>query len=512
MTQAQRYVDWRQIGRGGHANVFRVFDNKLDRDVAIKLLNERARENKRLVEGMAREVKISRDLYHPCICPIYDLYEGAEGTGIVMKLLEGTDLGHWLARNKGNILPTAPQRLHLLTRLTEALAVAHTTIVHRDLKPTNVFLLNGDITSPVIMDFGISAMVSLDVGDICGTPRYMAPEQYEAPETTNNRSDLFALGIMAYELFTDHTPPTSNRDILKTEKPARVPLDRIVPPSTYCPVVPPGLDYLILHLMAYEQKDRPASAAEVLEVLRGCELRSPDVIAGRGLQFAGERVSIPGGFDYLGSPPTATNASEKPAKRVGLSPFLIDAVPVTNGQYQAFVQATGYPPPPFAGDSVFGRADHPVVGVSFEDAETFAKWAGGRLPTEAQWERAARGGTAFAEYPWGDEPPGLTRANIDGVWKSTTPVNALPNGRNAYGLWDMCGNVWEWCLDAFDPRFYKSLASNCQDPVNDRPDGPRTIRGGSFQSFASMGRCAFRGSAEASERRPDLGFRLVFQM
>ncbi|OHC76334.1 MAG: hypothetical protein A3G18_08855 [Rhodospirillales bacterium RIFCSPLOWO2_12_FULL_58_28] len=510
MPTAGRFTEWRQIGKGAHGVVHGAFDNKLECEVAIKLLNKQARENRRLVEGMRREVVISRQLRHPNICPIHDIYEGPEGVGIVMDLIEGIDLKEWSAAHKGQMSATAPERLNLLIRVCEALVVAHSCIVHRDLKPANIFLKNGDIGKPVIMDFGISVLGGLGDGEISGTPRYMAPEQYTAPGAVDQRCDLFALGIIAYELFTGNVPPNSLRNVMKTKEPPRIPLEDIDPPSVFCPVIPPVLDRLILQLTAYERADRPSSADEALSVLRRVILKSPDVTPGAGAAYERKRVAVPGGTDYLGSPPTSANANEKPPRRVKLSPFLIDACPVSNRDYMTFIRATGRPLPPLAGHPEFGRENHPVVSVTFEEAGIFAVWAGGKLPTEAQWERAARGGVRFAEYPWGQDAPQPSQANINNVWRATSPVDAHPSGRNPFGIWDMCGNVWNWCADVFDAAFYRSLENDCVDPINNAPTGPRSLRGGSYQSFSGMGRCAFRSCADPGERRSDIGFRLVY--
>lgn len=509
MDAEDRFIDWRRLGSGAHAVVYQAYDQELRCDVAIKLLNEEARIDPNLVAGMRQEVLISRQLRHPNICPIHDIYEGPRGVGIVMDVLSGCDLRDWLKKNKGHTLKSAGQRLDLIKTITETLAVAHQGIVHRDLKPSNIFLIGGDISHPVIVDFGISVMgEQADLG-ICGTPKYMAPEQYETPDKIDLRSDLFSLGIMAYEILTDRIPPNSLRFILKTRQVPRMKLEDIQPPSKYCPVIPPSLDRLIIQMMAYSLADRPSSAAEVLSVLRGLEMKSSEIQKGREDKL--NPIKIPGGVGYLGSPPSGPNSNEKPAKRVKLSPFEISATPITNMQYKEYVTAVGVPPSPLSNDPVFGQDDHPVVGITKTEADEYSVWAGGRLPTEAEWERAARGARKFAEYPWGDAPPKPTQSNIDGVWKATSPVMAHPLGKNDFGLWDMCGNVWEWCADAYDPEFYRTLKNDVLNPLNSNQSMFQVIRGGSFESFAGMGRCAFRGNAEMTERRSDIGFRIVYE-
>lgn len=494
--------------------VYRVLDTELQYDVAIKLLKSEvlssAENRAAMLKSLRSEVLISRKLRHEYICPVHDLYDGPEGIGVIMDIVAGGELRDWMNKHKGQLNATAQQRLDLLRKLTEALCVAHTLIVHRDLKPPNIFLRNGDINQPVIMDFGF-AVVGAHVGkddSLAYTPKYMAPEQYEAPDTVDRRADLFALGIMAYELFTDCLPPNSLKDILRSRKPPRIPLEMIEPPSRFCPRVPPALDRLILQLTAYDPAQRIQSAEDLRAALHGIRLVE-DIGGGGGPRE--NRVLVPGGDYYLGSrAATSAYKNEWPGKRITLTPFLIDAYPVTNRDYARFARDHGYPTPPLFDHPMFNGDDQPVVGVSHTDALTFARWVGGTLPSEAQWECAARAGTAFAEYPWGNEPPTPARANINGIAQATTPVTAFPAGRTPHGLWDMCGNVWEWCGDVYDEGFYRAIPMGAMNPVNQRPSGPRSLRGGSFQGFATQGRCAFRSHAQPDERRNDIGFRVVY--
>ena len=509
MTPEERYTDWKEIGQGAFGSVQKVFDRLLGRTVAIKLLKPEHTANRDLVAALYREVGISRDLRHPCICPIHDVYQGARGVGTVMDLINGIELSKWCRENGGRLLDTAAVRLDLLRKLTDALVVAHTRIVHRDLKPDNIFLLEGDPERPVIMDFGTAVVGSAsEDGLVAGTPRYMAPEQWEAPDRVDQRSDLFALGIIAYELFTDRLPPTSLKGIMRTRQPPRVNLAEVIKPSACCAALPASLDRVILQLMAYNQIDRPQSAREVLKSLDAVVLGSGDV-SGLG---AGEHdaVALPGGTFHLGARGGEAVNHEKPLRQVVLSPFRIGRHPVTVREYRAFVESTGYAIPPLLDDPRFGLPNHPVVGVAFADALAYARWAGGTLPTEAQWEYAAKGGRDHSLYPWGDEPPTVALANIDNVSPATSPVDGCPAGRNPFGLLDLCGNVWEWCLDGWSAGFYRTLANGCRDPFNEPVDETRVLRGGGFDSFANQGRCSARFQLPAKTRGRSIGFRLVF--
>jgi formylglycine-generating enzyme required for sulfatase activity len=160
-----------------------------------------------------------------------------------------------------------------------------------------------------------------------------------------------------------------------------------------------------------------------------------------------------------------------PVHTVYLDDFYIDVYEVTNAQYKKFMEEKGHRAPPFWNDSQYNLPNHPVVGVNWHDAVAYAKWAGKQLPTEAQWEKAARGGLVGKRYVWGDSPtPPQGAGNLadeaakrafpswtvfegyDDGYARTAPVGSFsPNG---YGVHDMAGNVWEWCLDEVDVIFY----------------------------------------------------------
>jgi formylglycine-generating enzyme len=171
--------------------------------------------------------------------------------------------------------------------------------------------------------------------------------------------------------------------------------------------------------------------------------------------------------------------------------------------------------------SILDRPDHPVVHVSWNDAKAYCLWSGTRLPTEAEWEMAARGGLKQAIFPWGDEltPAGENRCNIwqgkfpnlntaeDG-FIGTAPVHAYePNG---YGLHNVAGNVWEWCEDTFSPRYHQ--VTTAEDPFHGSALPKRSLRGGSFlchDSYCNRYRVAARGSNTPNSSASNIGFRVV---
>ncbi|MGA2263456.1 MAG: SUMF1/EgtB/PvdO family nonheme iron enzyme [Acidobacteriota bacterium] len=199
----------------------------------------------------------------------------------------------------------------------------------------------------------------------------------------------------------------------------------------------------------------------------------------------------------------------KPVHKVSVDPFFIDKYEVTNRQYGEFMKATQHEKPAYWEDSRFNAPDQPVVGMSWYDAVAYCACAGKRLPTEAEWETAARGGLEGKKYPWGDDgPEGRAAYGMDSnVGKPATVGTFKPNG---YGLFDMAGNVWEWCADRFDENYYrKSPDRNPQGPLWGKE---RTVRGGSWSLNDAFYvnttiTCAVRNGCDPSAKHFVIGFR-----
>jgi formylglycine-generating enzyme required for sulfatase activity len=252
---------------------------------------------------------------------------------------------------------------------------------------------------------------------------------------------------------------------------------------------------------------------------------------------------------------------EGPVHAVSVSAFSIDATSVTNAEFARFVADSGYATEAetFGFSAVFhlavaapreaimgpaagtpwwygvygadwrhpggpdsdldGLADHPVVHVTWNDAQAYCSWAGRALPTEAQWECASRGGQAGQRYPWGDE---LDRPNHCNIWQGRFPAeNTLEDGflttapvhtfqPNGYGLWQTIGNVWEWCADWWDPRYYTT--GPVVDPAGPADGQQRAMRGGSYlchDSYCNRYRNAARSSNTPDSSMGNAGFRTV---
>ena len=278
-------------------------------------------------------------------------------------------------------------------------------------------------------------------------------------------------------------------------------------------------------------------------------------------------VGLPGGTFVMGTDnPVFRIDGEGPSRRVGVEAFKVDPFAVTNAWFAAFVAETGYlteaerwgwsfvffsflpdggtglerPPgaewwrkvhgatwrrPEGPGSSIAGRGNHPVVHVSWNDATAFAAWAGGRLPTEAEWEYAAQGGQAGARYPWGNAEPGDEGPFPCNIWQGkfpdrnsghdgfvgTAPVDAF--APNPFGIHQMAGNVWEWCADNFRVRSIRRDLKE-RDAIS-RAGSQKVMKGGSYlchASYCHRYRIAARTGSPPDSTTGHAGFRVVFDV
>ena len=219
-------------------------------------------------------------------------------------------------------------------------------------------------------------------------------------------------------------------------------------------------------------------------------------------------VYVPPGPFTMGGRDEDSPRNEQPAHTVHLTGYYIGKTPVTNQEYREFVQCTGYRAPIHWQRGTFptGMGKHPVTNVTWRDACAYAAWRGAKLPTEAEWEKAARG-TDERPYPWGGRFTEGERCNASGLIGTTTPVDEFPEGRSFYEAWDMAGNVYEWCADHYDEEYY-------HDSPATNPPGPEggqegTIRGGSYQETRAALRTTHRAGAAEGVARDTIGFRVA---
>ena len=208
---------------------------------------------------------------------------------------------------------------------------------------------------------------------------------------------------------------------------------------------------------------------------------------------------------------------EYPERRISLDAFYMDIYEVTNGRYLEFVKATGHRIPEHPRDKTLtlwqGNSvadifkDHPVINVDWFDADAYCTWAGKRLPTEAEWERAARG-TTGRRFPWGNAEPTRKLANYLNQWRhgaGLEPVGGHPQGASPEGVQDLEGNVWEWVADWYDARYYETGPS--QNPKGPPAGTRKVIRGSGWESEAPLLRSAHRLNSDPYNRNHSLGFR-----
>ena len=224
------------------------------------------------------------------------------------------------------------------------------------------------------------------------------------------------------------------------------------------------------------------------------------------------QVFIPDGSFRMGGMDSNTDPDELPPHSVTISAFWMDKLEVTNGMYMLCVQAGACEPPTFFNSEQHEKyfnteefSDYPIISVTWGDANDYCAWAGKRLPTEAEWEYAARG-TDFRVFPWGDERPDTSRANFDRKINDVTRVGSFPAGASPFGVLDMSGNVWEWISDYYSADAYSvSVGANPSGPLAAVGAGERhVIRGGSYQDVENDIRLANRGYSSGPDLNADM--------
>jgi formylglycine-generating enzyme required for sulfatase activity len=215
-----------------------------------------------------------------------------------------------------------------------------------------------------------------------------------------------------------------------------------------------------------------------------------------------EMVLVPAGEFWMGS---EDDSRETPPHRIYLDAFYIDTYEVNNVLYRRFMETTGRAAPLYWSDAKWNSASQPVVGVSWYDADAYCKWAGKRLPTEAEWEKAARG-TDGRKFPWGETWDSSRANSRESKLDRTVAVGSYPGGVSPFGAYDMAGNVWEWVADWYDDAYYKRGPDH-------NPHGPdsgglhKVLRGGSWLNLPPSLRTTNRNQATPVYRSQYIGFR-----
>jgi len=586
-----RYQILERLGEGGMATVYKAYDTRLEREVAIKVIRREAfppDEMEMLLKRFERESKSLGRLSHPNIVGVID-YGDFEGLPyLVMEYLSGGSLKDRL----GNPMPWR-EAIQLILPIAYALDYVHDhSIINRDIKPSNILMT--DKGQPMLTDFGLVKLFGekekdatnlTSSGTGLGTPDYMAPEQWTGDPTV--QSDLYSLGVVLYEMITGHRPYTADTPagVLLKQATEALPL-----PKIYVPDLPRDVESVLLKVLAKSPADRYAGMSifieEMQNLLAGREVAASTIKTSRlreqmtgkvdrkqnAALLSAQKKALPifaiaaagffillvalgGGYFLLTTPgilsplptptklvlpppteipptqeiilptvtpteaatalPTETSApveikdiknvpmrlipageftmgsddtgdvGSRPAHTAYVDAFYMDKFEVSNEMYDACVYAVDCRRPQQGGSATRNTyfsnpvfANYPALYVDWKMANAYCEWRGARLPTEAEWEKAARG-TDARLYPWGNQEPDCSLANRVGCVADTTPVDQHEKGQSIYGVYGLSGNVWEWTSTLFKKYPYDA-ADGREDPDK---LGERIARGGSWHVF-----------------------------
>jgi len=539
----------RKLGEGGMGVVWLAYDPALQRDVAVKVLPPEYAKNEHYLKRFLREARAAAKLNHPHTVTIYQVGTDGATVYLAMELVDGLSLDKAVESGR-------PMEWREATRAIRdaaaGLAAAHEIgLVHRDVKPVNLMRTVKGVTK--VVDFGLVRALAADTqltqqGAFLGTPSYMAPEQWLGQEA-DARSDLYLLTCAYYNLLTGQAPYQAPTGVALGYQHRYEPFPD---PRQLVPDLPPAICPILERGAAKEPADRFQTAAELiadLDELLAAKVTGPLAPAGNLLgtvkpdipalavrlgQGVGDRVQrlvverkmpmvaslpsvitnaigmklamIPAGEFLMGSPHSAMDADrdEKPRHRVRITrPFYLGVTPVTQQQWVAVM---GSNPSHFMGSK------NPVEQISWDECQRFLETLNAkfgdrgtkyRLPTEAEWEYACRAGST-TRYYFGDDDSALGEY----AWYNANSGNTThPVGEkkpNAWGLYDMHGNVWQWCHD-----WYGGYAdSRTDDPTESATGSLRVLRGGGWFNGAGCCRSASRGRDGPGVRLSYLGLRV----
>ena len=491
---ADRYTIESPLGRGGMGVVYRAFDALIEEEVALKFMHPSTLRTQRGQQMFIKEAQVARRLRHENIVAVHDVSSTSEGVlYLSMEYLQGVSLRQFLRKRRSmRRLMEVRLAIELTLQVLAALEHAHRTVVHRDLKPENVMLLPGEKVK--VLDFGLAIVA--EEGDshasgskqVIGTTAYAAPEQ-KLHQSVDFRADLYTVGLLLHELLT-----------------LRTPIDEPVTVMGARTDVAPSIIQILDKALVPEKELRWQSAREFREALKSAYDESYRAITVTELQTEeGKTIStekmvyFEGGSFLMGNDEVR---EEAPQFETHVDPFFLDTYPVTCEEYGTFLAATGHPEPKFWRDPELNGPRQPVTGVTWNDARAYAQWIGKDLPTEKQWEYAARG-KENRPYPWGSLEPATTRCNYNDYLGMPSVVTMHDAGATPEGVFDMSGNVYEWTLDAFVPYNPKKNGGD-----NTQATAPRrVVRGGSWHSPANELRCSHRKGLFPESQLATAGFR-----
>ena len=615
-----RYRVDKSLGRGGMAEVYKIWDSERNTTLAMKVMHEDFALDSAFLRRFQREAQTLRDLQHPNIVRFYELDQDGRLLFMLMDYVDGESLKHKIFDARGPL--PFDQVMAVMRPLCQALQYAHNKgYIHADVKPGNVMIdQNGRV---MLADFGIARLAESATVTMlgAGTPAYMSPEQARG-KPISPQTDIYALGIILYEMLAGERPFTGEQAKTGSSTSEKIRWEQLnlnpVSPRRFNRQVESGLDAVVMRCL---EKDARARFASPLELLNALEKALP--ITASSQPFAApareepakpasapsqpankaEPIKMPArprkiqtspiawliggvliisvlflGGRYAFSPalptstptatqiptttpthtftPTATelpptitptpaliigstqispkddmvmvfvpagnfemgsdngDGDEKPVHTVYLDDFWMDQTEVTNKQYATCVSAGACQEPAstrsYTQSSYYGNSkfdNYPVIYVKWDQANAYCSWAGRRLPTEAEWEKAARGTQAFT-YPWGNEATNSGLLNYNGNVGDTTEVGSYPDGASMYGALDMAGNVWEWVSSLYQP--YPYSAGDGRENLS--ASGSRVLRGGAGDSLENNVRSAGRGGDDPSYTFNNVGFRCALSL
>lgn len=493
-----RYVIKSFIGRGGMGVVYCAEDTLVNEVVALKFLRRGVLRTDKGRKLFLREAQVARRLRHENIIAVHDV--GFTGEGVLyisMEYAVGASLRDFLMRYRRNRrhIPVK-QAIHIMLQILDALHYAHRWVIHRDIKPENIMLLNDNQVK--VLDFGLAKAVEEDVekqGDgsppkrVAGTPVYASPEQL-LRQPLDTRSDIYTAGLLLRELLTLRTP-------------RELPPDKDIQRSDVAPSISAVADKAIRE----DKTERWQTAQEFYDALKSAfetsyqshTVNTAAIMNGKTASTEG-MIFFEGGYFHMGNDSMPDAA---PETEVYVTPFWMDVYPVTVSQYEKYLKETGAAEPAFWRNPQFNGPDQPVVGITWKEAIAYAAWLGKQLPTEAQWEFAARG-PENRRYPWGNMPADTTRCNFRNYLGMPSMVTMHEEGKTPEGVVDMAGNVYEWTMDTFAPYEKQRTAP---DSLSKFPQ--KTVRGGCYESENNDIQTWARKGIFPDVREKYVGFRCV---
>ena len=563
------YVVLDRLGEGGMAQVFKARHAETGKIVAVKIIRHARFFNPEITRRFQREAKAAARLAHPNIVSLLEAAESAGRHFLVMEFLEGIDLARLIKKSGPLTILLAVEYVSQAAQGLQH--AHEQGLVHRDIKPSNLLVTPGNSGTSLevvkVLDFGLARLRSVNEenetttdeltqdGALMGTPNYMAPEQANDPHAVDIRADIYSLGCTFYHLLTGRPPfpgGTFWQKIAQHREAEPFPVESLRPE------LPNGLAKVLRRSMAKRPAERFQTPADFVVALKRfereaalCPLRvtvrdSQGIALGENLTttYRGDpsgvpavagmdslsrpifsaltnlvgikMVLVPPGSFVMGAPESepSQEANERPVHRVTITrPFFISACPITQGQFK---RVMGHNPSYFSIKNG-GSEDHPVETVSWHDVRSFCDWLSAldtelmegqryRLPTEAEWEYACRAGGQGA-YTFGNDPSALLsfgwyRENSGGMTQATGQLRP-----NAWGLYDMHGNVWQWCKDFYKGKYYAESVT--EDPKGPRCGRYRVVRGGSWYNEAKFCRSAHRSRYLPDEKSRLIGFRVV---